>query len=240
MTKAKRTLLPTALAASAGLAGFALAFSPSQERTSMTLAVAPAHAHDHAADAAPYAPWLPTGFVEAARRGVTVDGAPATLVRHVRVGGVNAVIGGEHVSAVVGENGRLKGYARMEASLADGALPTREEARTIAMDFLARVAPELRDAHRLSWIEPHDEPLRVADAAGTARDLTVTGMKVKMRSTADGLWFWVIVGADREVMVFERDIVWQTFPGRRQTEKWLHDTWLVENGYADAILAPAG
>jgi hypothetical protein len=27
-------------------------------------------------------------------------------------------------------------------------------------------------------------------------------------------------------MVFERDIVWITFPGHRQTEKWLHDGWL--------------
>ena len=57
-------------------------------------------------------------------------------------------------------------------------------------------------------------------------------MKVKMRNSADGRWMWVIVGADRKVMVFERDIVWVTFPGHRQTEKWLHDSWLSENGRA--------
>lgn len=38
----------------------------------------------------------------------------------------------------------------------------------------------------------------------------------------------MIVGADREVMVFERDIVWANLEGRRQSEKWLHDSWLAE------------
>jgi hypothetical protein len=38
------------------------------------------------------------------------------------------------------------------------------------------------------------------------------------------------VGSDKDVMAFERDIVWITVPGHRQTEKWLHDTWLTERG----------
>ena len=37
-----------------------------------------------------------------------------------------------------------------------------------------------------------------------------------------------VFGANDKVMVFERDIVWITFPGRRKTEKWLHDQWLME------------
>jgi hypothetical protein len=49
-----------------------------------------------------------------------------------------------------------------------------------------------------------------------------------MRYLVDDRWFWLIVGADREVMVFERDIVWANLEGRRQSEKWLHDSWLAE------------
>jgi hypothetical protein len=41
----------------------------------------------------------------------------------------------------------------------------------------------------------------------------------------------IIVGADRKVMVFERDIRWMSFPGHRGTEKWLHDSWLAEKGH---------
>ncbi|WP_217999547.1 hypothetical protein [Thauera butanivorans] len=55
-------------------------------------------------------------------------------------------------------------------------------------------------------------------------------MKVKARNLADGRWFWVILGSDEKPMVFERDIVWITFPGHRKTEKWLHDGWLREQG----------
>ncbi|HEV7320428.1 MAG TPA: hypothetical protein VGO04_17660 [Ensifer sp.] len=119
----------------------------------------------------------------------------------------------------------------MDLDLVGGKLPTREEAQAIAMDFLRNAAPDLLPVLDISWIDRHDEPLRVT-RNGREENLTLAGMKVKMRNTADGLWMWVIVGADRKVMVFERDIHWIRFPGHRGTEKWLHDAWLVENGYA--------
>ena len=75
---------------------------------------------------------------------------------------------------------------------------------------------------------PHDETITVNNRE-RKQTLTLTGMKVKMRSTKpDQLWFWVIVGPNEEVMVFERDIFWVTMPGHRRTEKWLHDSWLAE------------
>lgn len=175
--------------------------------------------------------FMPDGYREVARRAVTVDRQGAELVRYERVDGRNAAFGGEHFSTVIGDNGRLKGFARIDLDLVGGQLPSREETQAIAMDFLRGAAPDLLPGMKISWIEPHDEPLRVS-RNGRTEDLTLTGMKVKMRNSADGLWMWVIVGADRKVMVFERDINWITFPGRRGTEKWLHDSWLVENGHS--------
>ncbi len=171
--------------------------------------------------------YLPAGYREAARRAVTVDGEAAELVRYQRTDGRNAALGGEHFSTVIAANGRLKGFARIDLDLVGGALPSREQAQAIAMEFLAQAAPDLLRSLKISWIEPHDEPLRVT-RDGRCEELTLTGMKVKMRNTADGRWMWVIVGADRKVMVFERDIVWITMPGKRGTEKWLHDSWLAE------------
>lgn len=174
---------------------------------------------------------LPAGYREAGRRSVTVDGETAELVRYERSDGRNAGFGGEHFSTVIASNGRLKGFVRIDLDLVGRDLPSREEAQAIAMDFLQKQAPDLLPGMKLSWIDPHDEPLRVT-RDGKTEDLTLTGMKVKMRNTADGLWFWVIVGADHNVMVFERDIHWISFPGHRGTEKWLHDSWLVENGHS--------
>lgn len=174
--------------------------------------------------------YMPTGYHEVARRAVSVDGEGAELVRYERTDGRNAALGGEHFSTVIADNGRLKGFARIDLDLVGGQLPSREETQAIAMDFLREAAPDLLPGMKISWIEPHDEPLRVT-RNGRTEDLTLTGMKVKMRNSADGLWMWVIVGADRKVMVFERDINWITFPGHRGTEKWLHDSWLVEKGH---------
>jgi len=173
--------------------------------------------------------YRPSGYRMVSLQEVPVDGEVSQLRRYERADGRNGELGGEHFSMVVGDNGRLKGFARMELDLAGGALPSREEARETAMSFLKSAAPDLIETLQISWIAPHEEPLRVKRDDRSER-LTLTGMKVKMRNTADGRWFWVIVGTDRKVMVFERDIVWVTFPGHRKTEKWLHDSWLAETG----------
>lgn len=175
--------------------------------------------------------YTPTGYRETVRRAVSVDGEEAELVRYERTDRRNAALGGEHFSTVIADNGRLKGFARIDLDLVGGQLPSREETQAIAVDFLRNAAPDLLPGMKISWIEPHDEPLRVVRNSRT-EDLTLTGMKVKMRNSADGLWMWVIVGADRKVMVFERDINWITFPGHRGTEKWLHDSWLAERGHS--------
>lgn len=173
--------------------------------------------------------YRPAGYHIVVSQEVLVDGERAELSRYERLDGRNAGLGGEHFSTVIDEKGRLKGFARMDPDLAVGVLPSPEEARATAMLFLKAAAPDLLGTLQISWIAPHDEPLRVRHGDRSER-LTLTGMKVKMRNTADGRWFWVIVGTDRKVMVFERDIVWVTFPGHRQTEQWLHDSWLAETG----------
>jgi len=173
--------------------------------------------------------YMPKGYEQTSQRAIAVDKGPAALVRYERIDKRNAGSGGEHFSTVIADDGVLKGFARIDLDLVGGVLPSREEARGIAMDFLAIAAPDLLATHKVSWIEPHDEPLRVT-RNGKTEDLTLTGMKVKMQNTADGRWMWVIVRADRQVMIFERDIVWISFPGHRGTEKWLHDSWLKEKG----------
>ncbi|WP_208723178.1 hypothetical protein [Corallococcus llansteffanensis] len=168
----------------------------------------------------------PEGYKQVATRDVTVDGERATLTRFERQDGRNAGLGGEHYSLVVDGAGLLKGFAHMDVAYESDKLPSRERTQEIAMNFLKEFAPDLLPRMAISWIEPHGEPVRVA-RQDRPEVTTVTGMKVKMRNTEDGRWFWVIVGANERVMVFERDIVWINMPGHRQTEKWLHDNWLA-------------
>lgn len=53
----------------------------------------------------------------------------------------------------------------------------------------------------------------------------VHGPKVKMRNRSDGAWFWLVVGADKQVMLFGRDLVWSSLRFARTTERWLYDDW---------------
>lgn len=171
---------------------------------------------------------IPKGYAPVLERPITVDGVPATLIRFEQEGGNKRSLGGEHFSVVVSMAGQLKGFAHMSLAYAGGTLPSRERAREIALNFLHESAPDLLAQMKISWIDPHDETIHVVRNGRMVR-ITLTGMKVKVKNMGDGRWFWVIVGANEQVMVFERDIVWVTFPGHRQTEKWLHDQWLAKN-----------
>lgn len=177
--------------------------------------------------AQPLSQWIPQTHQKVARRPVTVDGEAAELTRYERRDGRNAGLEGEHFSTVVAADGKLKGFANISLDLAGQPLPSRERTEQIARAFLREAAPDLLPRMKISWIEPHDESIRVA-RNGSIETVTLTGMKVKARNLADGRWFWVIVGSNEKPLVFERDIVWVTFPGHRKTEKWLHDAWLKE------------
>lgn len=170
---------------------------------------------------------IPASYQQASVRSVAVDGEAARLTRYERRDGRNTGLEGEHFSTVVASNGILKGFAHITLELAGKPLPSRERTEAIARNFLQEHAPDLLPRMQISWIEPHDETIRIL-RDGRNVTQTLTGMKVKARNLADGRWFWVIVGADEQPMVFERDIVWITFPGRRKTEQWLHDSWLKQ------------
>lgn len=169
--------------------------------------------------------WIPQTHQETTRRKVTVDGEAAELVRYERRDGRNTGLEGEHFSTVVAADGTIKGFANISLDPVGLPLPSRERTEQIARNFLQEIAPDLLPRMQISWIEPHDEPIRVK-RDNRVETVTLTGMKVKARNLADGRWFWVIVGGNEKPLIFERDIVWVTFPGHRKTEKWLHDTWL--------------
>lgn len=72
--------------------------------------------------------------------------------------------------------------------------------------------------NREHFVTLHDEVIEIQQDQ-KKKTVTVTGMKVKMYDKKSGAWFWVIVGKDKEVITFGRDIVWINFPGLRKTEK---------------------
>jgi hypothetical protein len=177
----------------------------------------------------------PAGFTLRRVQQVSIDGAPAYHLRFVPARITYPTLGGEHYSALVTPDGILKGETRMDARLSEersqAPLPTEDEARASAWRYLAERAPDLAAAGEVHWVAPHAEKvLLTANAVAGGLSVTVTGMKVKCRNTADGRWFWVIVGPGEQIITFERDVVWNTSLGMRRTEMWLHDLWLIYRG----------
>ncbi len=134
---------------------------------------------------------------------------------------------GERISFVISDSNKLLGYSIFNAKdilQNKSKLPTEEESRKIAIVFIKEVAPDLIDNMKVLWMKPHDEPL-----VHENKKYTITGMKVKCRDLNTGLYFWVIIGADKKIMAFERNIKWIAFPGKRGTEKWLDDDWVANH-----------
>lgn len=138
--------------------------------------------------------------------------------------------GGAHVTTVIGEDGTLYGYTRQTEGFSAESMPTAEAAERTAFDVLRSIDPAFTDGLTVQWVDRHDETIAGADGS----PVTVSGMKVKTRHDS-GLYSWVIVGADNQVITYERDVTWDTGHSRRQTAMWLHDRWISarDNGGAE-------
>lgn len=138
--------------------------------------------------------------------------------------------GGEHVTTVVGDDGIIYGYTRQAAGFTADTMPSREDAERVAFEFLNSIDPAFASGLAVQWIDPHDETISGADGS----TVSVSGMKVKTRHDS-GLYTWVIVGADNQIITYERDVTWDTGHSRRQTAMWLHDAWITarDTGGAD-------
>lgn len=164
---------------------------------------------------------IPRDYTRVRASDVAFDRQNLLLIRYERADDRNSDLGGEHVSVLVDRWGRLKGFTRMDLALRDGALPSAEEAEAVARAFLARHASDLAPAEVVvTRVAPHEQSLKADDVK-----VALAGMKVKMRRGQDGSWLWVTVGPDRNVMSFERDVVWSAEEGVT-SPRWLSDEWI--------------
>lgn len=168
---------------------------------------------------------VPESHHQVSRRWVTQDGVPMMLNRYERRDGRNAGLEGEHISTLVTKDGKFKGFIHLSRDMIGKPLPNRQHSERIARDFLTAVAPDLLANMRITSIATYHKPLRI-NRAGKNESLQVTGMRLKARNTADGSWFWVVIGSDGKPISFERDVGWSNLLFRRSSEYWLHDPWL--------------
>lgn len=183
-------------------------------------------------------------LISSARVNYTENRLLSDLIIYQRYEKKNKSPSGEYLSVVFDlQNQCLLGMTKMQKQV-NKKLISHQEALLTAASFLGGVAPDLigkvnsmptviklSENDRvifdpaiklgnveLHWIDQHEE---------FVSDDEVVGMKVKMRDPSSGLWLWVIVNGDGEVITFERDVSWDFDRHIRQTPMWLHSEWLL-------------
>ncbi|MGX1881271.1 hypothetical protein [Streptomyces sp. NPDC055287] len=163
---------------------------------------------------------IPAGWHPAQIRDEYHEDRSVTVVRYEQ--DTTRELGGEHITTVVDAKGTLYGYTRMTVAGARTPVPAEDKAQETAFNWLKGFAPDHADGLSVQWVDKHDEEIR--DKAGAAH--TVSGAKVKTHHK-NGLYTWMIVDGNGEIVTYERDIRWDGAANRRATQMWLHDKWIA-------------
>jgi hypothetical protein len=148
------------------------------------------------------------------------DRRPVTVVRF-QPGGYR--LGGPHLTVVLDDSDRVPGFTLLHHGphQADPELADVDRARAAAVEFFQRTDPCYAAGLEELWIAEHTET--VVDDTG--QEHRISGMKVKNRHDG-GLYAWVVVDRDGQVITVEREVTWDSSAGRRATQMWLHDRWI--------------
>lgn len=127
---------------------------------------------------------------------------------------------GEHVSFVFSGD-TLISHAKMYQSSNKKPEFSKEVAQKIALTFVKKRKPELLENYKVLWVDFHEENLKINN-----ENLTITGLKVKCQNLNDKKYFWVILSADKKIMAFESEVIWDFLRASRVSEKYIHDSFL--------------
>lgn len=164
------------------------------------------------------------------------DEKPVFIFRYEMSDKSNRGLGGEHFSVSVDLDAtKIMGIIHMEKQHSGNGLPSDEGAKETAINFLPSIAPDLIGEYEVKWVMrqlenpnkiPHESPFPLIDEKG--EEFLLTGVRVKLFFENLGTWGWVIVGRDKKIISFEREVVWNTTMNRRSTAAWLHDSFIKE------------
>lgn len=173
------------------------------------------------------------------------------LLRFEKIDQKNIVLDDEHISLLFDEiNNTLYGYMNLINNPLNNDFVDHQVALNQAINFLRKnhimssqnELPiltikkkgmpgskivfkdfSLSNNFELHWIGRHIETIAVK-----GKMVEISGMKVKLYNCSSNLWTWVIIDAQGNVIAFEYNIFWNFSKGKRETQLWLHDKWLIE------------
>lgn len=151
------------------------------------------------------------------------DARPVAVMRYQPVQHPVLLLGGPHLTCIVDlVTEQLLGVTQLVESLAHGSVPTSAAAQQTAEAHLAHAAPDVVSELHLVDIAPHTDVVAV-----DGYDIGIVGKDVRYCARSTRQYTRVVVGPDRRVITFERDIVWDHIHRRCRTPMWLNDPWIA-------------
>jgi len=133
------------------------------------------------------------------------NGADVFVFRYEKSSGENNGLGGEHFSFVVEKNNnKILGFTWMDKSLSKDELPTKQETKVFAKEFLNKIEPGMFEKLRNLWIDKHDEIITLNDERNSEGvNITISGMKYKCYLEDEDNYAWIIVGSGCNIIKSE-------------------------------------
>jgi hypothetical protein len=179
------------------------------------------------------------------------------FLRCVRNAELNEILDDEHVSIAVDfSNMQILGFTQLIVKFANNNYIDHQRALENSLKFLKTFAPDLipqtidipkviNQAQgtkinfkkplkigniELHWIGAHAEKIVHEGSV-----ISIVGMKVKMYNPQNGLWSWVVVGQEGQIITYERDVYWNFLKFRRDTQMWLHSKWVIMHNILNQV-----
>lgn len=173
---------------------------------------------------------IPNGFK---RDPETIEVRNKEDVRVVRYNNPNDHrLNNEHVVLVFGSDNRLISYNGYYEQSGD--LPDDEESLKIAEGIFEKLDPKY--ARGLSFIRIDYQSRSFHSPDGKEITIPIKWVKFAHRN---GSYNWVSVGPNGSIVEMERESQWDYFRGRRKTEQWNLDDWvLAREGNGSQLDAP--
>lgn len=143
--------------------------------------------------------------------------------------------GGPHITTIASHEGTYPLSYTNLISEPSGEILSKGNAAGVAMDVMFAIDPEYAEGLTILRIER--QARYYMNDTNDCIEFPVLWIKM-MHS--NGSYNWVTLGKGGQVVEFERHVRWDYLAGRRKTEMWYHDEWvLARMGKGPQLSSPA-
>lgn len=175
---------------------------------------------------------IPDGFKVVKESEEIRNGEQVTITRYQKDDKIE--FNNAHVTTVSDEDGTLLSYNNFAYEDVDGKMPSEKTAIDIAKETFNEINPAYADG--LQYMRVDHLTRDFHDDNGNEIEIPILWVKF---AHSNGSYNWVSVGPNDTVIEMEIDSRWDYFGGRRATEEWNYDNWVMARlGLGPQLAAP--